>query len=101
LIAEGTANFGIEVAFPGAERAVFERDVLFPAAGVDPSRAEEFGAVRALVGRPRYAGNKAARRYLNGTIGRDAAAEYLVRFALMSPAAAAQRPAFSTSIAAT
>jgi hypothetical protein len=31
LIAEGTANFGIEVAFPGAERVAFEQRVLFPA----------------------------------------------------------------------
>src|SRR5262249_31375323 len=30
LIAEGTANYGIEVAFPGDERLAFERDVLFP-----------------------------------------------------------------------
>ena len=34
LIAEGTANYGIEVAFPGDERLAFERDVLFPAAGL-------------------------------------------------------------------
>ena len=36
LIAEGTANYGIEVAFPGDERLAFERDVLFPLAGLDP-----------------------------------------------------------------
>ena len=36
LIAEGSANFGIEVAFPGAERTAFERDVLYPIAGIDP-----------------------------------------------------------------
>src|SRR5947208_16966362 len=37
LIAEGTANYGIEVAFPGDERAAFERDVLYPEAGLDPA----------------------------------------------------------------
>jgi hypothetical protein len=46
LIAEGTANFGIEVAFPGKDRVEFERTVLFPLAGLDPSRAEEYYAVR-------------------------------------------------------
>ena len=30
LIAEGTANYGIEVAFPGGERMAFEREVLYP-----------------------------------------------------------------------
>ena len=38
LIAEGTANYGIEVAFPRADRLRFESDVLFPLAGLDPNR---------------------------------------------------------------
>jgi hypothetical protein len=33
LIAEGTANFGIEVAFPPADRLKLERESIFPAAG--------------------------------------------------------------------
>ena len=37
LIAEGTANFGREVAFTKAERMEFEKKILFPAAGIDPS----------------------------------------------------------------
>ena len=40
LIAEGTANYGIEVAFPRAERVEFERDVLFPLANIDSARGE-------------------------------------------------------------
>jgi len=40
LIAEGTANYGIDMAFPGDARLAFERDVLFPAAGLDPSRVD-------------------------------------------------------------
>ena len=35
LIAEGTANYGIEVAFPLQDRMRFEQDVLFPLAGLD------------------------------------------------------------------
>ncbi len=42
LIAEGTANYGIEVAFTDAERLAFERTVLFPAAGLDASKAAEY-----------------------------------------------------------
>ncbi|HSL68756.1 MAG TPA: hypothetical protein VK864_00875, partial [Longimicrobiales bacterium] len=38
LIAEGSANYGIDVAFPGEERVAFERDVLYPLAGLDPQR---------------------------------------------------------------
>ena len=94
LIAEGTANYGIEVAFPGEERLAFEREVLFPAAGLDPRRAQEYARVQRLVERLSYAGNEAARRYLNGEIDRTTTAAWLARFALMSPARAEQRTRF-------
>ena len=94
LIAEGSANYGIDVAFPGDERVTFERDVLFPAAGLDAGRAAEYYRVQAIVERLSYAGNEAARRYLNGQIDRAAAAAWLTRFALMSPPRAEQRTRF-------
>jgi hypothetical protein len=94
LIAEGTANFGIEVAFPGRERVEFERSTLFPAAGLDPSRAAEYYDVQALVDTLSYAGNEAARRYLNGGIDAEAAAAWLVKYALMAPDRARQRVRF-------
>ena len=94
LIAEGTANYGIEVAFPGEERVGFERSVLFPAAGLDPDRAAEYYDVQALVEDLSYAGNEAARRYLNGEIDAAAAADWLERYALMTPERAKQRVRF-------
>ena len=94
LIAEGTANFGIEVAFPGEDRVAFERATLFPLAGIDPSRAAEYYAVQALVDELSYAGNEAARRYLDGTIDREAATAWLERYALMPRDRAAQRVRF-------
>jgi hypothetical protein len=94
LIAEGTANFGIEVAFPGDERLAFERDVLFPIAGLDPSQAARYASVRSLVDRLSYAGNEAARRYLNGEIDRSTAAAWLTKYAMSSGKAAEQRTRF-------
>jgi hypothetical protein len=94
LIAEGSANFGIGVAFPGAERLAFERDVLFPLAGLDPARAAEYAEFRELLGRLSYADNEAARRYLDGEITREQAAEWLQRFALAAPERARQRMGF-------
>jgi hypothetical protein len=94
LIAEGTANYGIEVAFPGPARIEFERSKLFPLAGLDPARAAEYYEVQALVEQLSYAGNEAARRYLDGTIDRDAAAAWLQRYALMPKDRAAQRVRF-------
>jgi hypothetical protein len=94
LIAEGTANFGIDVAFPGRDRVQFEETVLFPAAGLDPSKAAAYYEAQALVDQLAYAGNEAARRYLNGEIDAGTAAEWLERYALMAPDRARQRVRF-------
>jgi hypothetical protein len=94
LIAEGTANFGIEVAFPGKDRVEFERTVLFPAAGLDPSRAAEYYEVQSLVDQLSYAGNEAARRYINKQIDAAQAAAWLERYALMQRDRAVQRVKF-------
>jgi hypothetical protein len=94
LIAEGTANFGIEVAFPGKDRAEFEKSAIFPAAGLDPSRAGDYYEVQALVDQLSYAGNEAARRYLNKEIDATQAAAWLERYALMQHDRAVQRVRF-------
>jgi hypothetical protein len=94
LIAEGTANFGIEVAFPGRERVAFEQATLFPLAGLDPARAPEYYDVQALVDELSYAGNEAARRYLDGKMDRAAATAWLEKYALTPHDRAAQRVRF-------
>jgi len=94
LIAEGTANFGIEVAFPGQERVNFEKNTLFPLAGLDPARAAEYYEVQGLMEALSYAGNEAARRYLDGKIDAAAATAWLERYALMPRERAAQRVRF-------
>jgi len=94
LIAEGTANFGVSVAFPGEERLGFERDVLYPLAGLDPALAAGYAERRALVEELDYAGNEAARRYLDGEWDADQAAAWLERYALQSPERARQRVRF-------
>jgi hypothetical protein len=82
------------MAFPGSARIAFEKTVLFPGAGLDPARADEYYRVQGLVDQLAYAGNEAARRYLDGKIDRDAAAAWLERYALMSKDRAAQRVRF-------
>jgi hypothetical protein len=94
LIAEGTANFGKEVVFTKAERFAFEKEVLWPAAGIDPSRVEEFYAVQDLVKKLAYATNEAARRYLNGEIDANTAATWLQEYALMDEKRAKQTTKF-------
>lgn len=90
LIAEGTANYGIQVAFSDAERRAFERTTLFPLAGLDPARVDEYYEVMTLARQLTYAGNEAARGYLDGRLNAARAADWLVRFAMNTPAQAAQ-----------
>jgi hypothetical protein len=94
LIAEGSANYGIDVAFPAGERVSMESESLFPLAGLDASRAEQYYRVHELASRSAYAGNEAARRYLDGAFTADEAVEWLTTYALMAPARARQRVAF-------
>jgi len=94
LIAEGSANYGIDVAFPANERIEFEKRTLFPIAGLDPAQAEKYYRVQELIAKTGYAGNEAARRYLDGEITAAQAAEWLTQYALMAPARAQQRVKF-------
>jgi hypothetical protein len=94
LIAEGTANYGIEVAFTKDERVAFERDILFPLAKLEAGRAKDYYDVMALVDQLSYAGNEAARQYLDGKIDAKAAADWLERYAMMPRPRAEQRIKF-------
>ena len=94
LIAEGTANFGIDVAFPGEDRTKFEQMTLYPLAGLDPATAGRYAAVTGAIDKLSYAGNEAARRYLNGEIDRAAAISWLETFAMMPAERAEQRTRF-------
>jgi len=94
LIAEGSGNYGIELAFPGDERAAFEKEVLFPLAGLDADDADLYYAVTGLVEQLAFAGNEAARGYLNGDMTREEAAEWLQTYELMPADKAMQRTRF-------
>ena len=83
LIAEGSADHGVELAFPDAEE--YLRDTLFPLAGLDPRLAAEYLRVERLLEKLAYANTEAARGYLDGRLSREAARDWLMRYALMTP----------------
>ena len=94
LIAEGTANFGREVVFTKTERLKFEEKVLWPAAGIDPARVEEFYAVHDLIKKLGYATTEAARQYVDGHIDASEVASWLQKNALMDDKRAKQQAKF-------
>jgi hypothetical protein len=94
LIAEGSGNYGIDLTFPGDERIAFEKDVLFPLAGLDATEADRYYGLLDLLAKLDYAGNEAARDYLDGAIDREQAIRWLVDYSLMAPERARQRTDF-------
>ncbi|WP_299754114.1 hypothetical protein [uncultured Pontibacter sp.] len=94
LIAEGSANYGIEVAFPAQERLAFEKDVLFPLAGLNAAEADRYYSILEKISQLDFAGNETARLYLNGEISREAAADMLVKYNLYQKDRALQRTRF-------
>jgi len=84
LIAEGSANYGIEMAFPEKERIEFERKTLFPLAGLDSSKIEKYYAVLGLTGKLDYATNEAARLLLDGKINKEETIARLKKYSLLS-----------------
>jgi hypothetical protein len=95
LIAEGTANYGIDLAFPGPERLAFEAGMLYPLAGLDPAGA---GAYLQLLDALRDLGGARftiAADYLDGRIDREQAVALTQRYQLVSRARAEQSIAFT------
>jgi hypothetical protein len=68
LASEAAATYAIELAFPAAERIRFERDELFPLAGLNTSRAKLYGRVERLVDALHPAEPAIARDYLDGRL---------------------------------
>ena len=89
LVAQGVTDiFGI------VGSAFMDALDIFPAAGIDPSGAHVYYEVMALMNQLSYAGNEAARQYIDGKIDVKGAAEMLMSWGLYSRARAEQRMRF-------
>ncbi len=84
LIAEGTANYGIDVAFPGNDKTIFARDVLLPLAGLDTTGISVYFKANAIKGQLNYARNEAARGLVNKTMSEEEAVRWLMEYALFN-----------------
>ena len=84
LIAEGSANYGIEVAFPGDDKVKFAKNVLLPLAGLDTAGIDVYFKALAIKGRLNYARNEAARGLINETMSESKARSYLKKYCLMN-----------------
>jgi hypothetical protein len=94
LIAEGSANYGIQMAFPGNEQQVFSKNVLLPLAGLDTTGIAAYFTALSLKGQLNYARNEAARGLMEKTITEAEAMNWLTTYALMSEEAAKKSISF-------
>lgn len=84
LIAEGSANYGIAVAFPGDEKVAFARDVLLPLAGLDTTGISFYFNAQELKANLNYARNEVGRGLLNNTMTEQQAMQWLKDYCLVN-----------------
>jgi hypothetical protein len=94
LIAEGTANAGIDLVFPPEMRLQYEQEVLYPLAGLDPSKAADYLKVQEVVRKLRYARVDAARALLDGAMSEEETVAWLMKYRLYTESRARQNIAF-------
>ena len=94
LIAEGTADFGFGLVFPGDTGWQWERDRLYPIVGIDPALAEVRYRVNELNKALGYAAIDAARAYLDGQRSRQQTIAWLQEFTFATRKEAEQRLRF-------
>jgi len=94
LIAEGSANYGIDLAFPGDDALAFDRTVLAPLAGLPEDDIDRYLELDELTSKLRPAEYTVAAQLMSGAIDEDEARGLLQRYQLVSPERAAQRLRF-------
>ena len=95
LIAEGSANFGIDLAFPGDEKLAFEMRELYPLAGLSTADAARLAQLQKALAGLRGARFTIAQMYLDGQIDRSRAIMLTQKYQLMSEARAKQSIGFT------
>ena len=96
LIAEGSANYGIDLAFPGPERLRYEAQSLYPLAGLPTRDADKYLALLKATSELAGARFTIAREFLEGRLGRDEAVALTQKYQLVSKKRAEQSIDFTT-----
>jgi hypothetical protein len=93
IVAEGAANYGVNLSFSRAERIAYDRDVVLPMAGLKAltSEIEGYHLYVDYVERLNYARNEAARGLLYHGWARENAVAWLMEFGLETRAIAEKR----------
>lgn len=94
LIAEGSGNYGVKIAFTEEEKIKFEKEVLFPLAGLDVSKAEKFYKVMGLISELNFSRNEAAKNFIDGKFTEEEVIEWIMKYQLSTRSRAGQSLSF-------
>ncbi len=94
LIAEGSANYGIELAFPGNEKNAFIRNVLLPLAGMDTTYLDQYLNALTIMKKLNFLRNEVATELFNKTIDEAGSISKLMSLGLMGKESAEQNMRF-------
>ena len=97
IISEGSAEYGVTLAFPGDSQLIFERDVLAPMAGIDTSDLNAYYELREATEALSGAYYTIAAGYLDGTMTREQVIQASMRYRLMDRQRAEQSLRFMDS----
>ncbi len=95
LIAEGTANYGIDLAFPEASKAETERDVLMPLAEIAVPSDDRYWQLLKAIDALGGARLTIAQQYLDGLVDRPTAVALTQKYLLVSEKRAEQSVSFT------
>lgn len=94
FLAEGSANYGIDLAFSGDDKATFEATTLYPLAGLDPAGAATYDRLLDALAELAGARMTIAELFLDKKIGREEAIGLLQRYQLVGRARAEKSLSF-------
>jgi len=84
LIAEGSANFGVEVAFPAAEKIAFVTQELLPLAGLDTSGVTAYFRALAIKSKLLNVRTEVTRRFIDGKMSDSTAIRWLMEYGMFN-----------------
>ncbi|HEX7846948.1 MAG TPA: hypothetical protein VF476_14200 [Chitinophagaceae bacterium] len=82
LIAEGSANYGIDVVLPGTEKNRLAKEVLLPLAGLDTTGLDLYFTALGVKSKLNYVRNEVARALLDSTMTEEKAVQWLMQYGL-------------------
>ncbi|MFI5236625.1 MAG: hypothetical protein ACHQLA_01650 [Ignavibacteriales bacterium] len=94
LIAEGTANYAEEILFSPGERLQFEKEILYPLAGIDTTDAALYYNINQLQKKLGQAATTAAKNYLDGVFNREQTVKWLQKYQLRTKESAEKYVSF-------